>query len=61
MADGRKPVPVVHGASIEAFTRGAVTRQAMFPNDWQRIWPELATIPEFTTPQAQPAQHQEVA
>jgi DNA-binding transcriptional regulator YdaS (Cro superfamily) len=41
MADGRKPVPVGHGAAIEHFTGGAVTRQAMFPDDWQRIWPEL--------------------
>lgn len=43
MADGRKPVPVVHGAAIEAFTGGAVTRKQLFPNDWQRIWPELAS------------------
>jgi len=35
-------VPIEHGAGIEAFTCGAVTRQALFPNDWHRIWPELA-------------------
>ncbi len=45
MSEGDKPVPVAHGAAIEQFTEGAVTRQAMFPNDWQRIWPELATTP----------------
>ena len=39
---GRRPVPISHGAAIEQFTEGAVTRQAMFPNDWRRIWPELA-------------------
>lgn len=43
MAAGVKPVPMIHGAAIEQFTQGAVTRQQMFPNDWQRIWPELAT------------------
>jgi DNA-binding transcriptional regulator YdaS (Cro superfamily) len=43
MAAGDKPVPVDHGAAIEQFTDRAVTRQAMFPNDWQRIWPELET------------------
>lgn len=55
MADGRKPIPFQHGAAIEQFTGGAVTRQQMFPNDWQRIWPELAapdaTHPEPTTEQ----------
>lgn len=61
MASGERPVPVEHGAPIEAFTSGAVTRQAMFPNDWQRIWPELATPPETTTPQAQQPAGQEAA
>lgn len=37
-----KPVPVVHMAAIEAYTEGAVTRRDMRPDDWQRIWPELA-------------------
>lgn len=39
---------MIHGAAIEQFTQGAVTRQQMFPNDWQRIWPELATDAPFT-------------
>jgi len=42
MASGERPIPMEHGAAIDRFTNGAVTRQAMFPNDWQRIWPELA-------------------
>lgn len=46
MATGEKPVPVEHGAAIEAFTGGVVTRQHLFPNDWQRIWPELAAAQE---------------
>ena len=45
MALGDKPVPVDHGAAIEQFTGGEITRQQLFPNDWQRIWPELATDP----------------
>ena len=28
--------------AIEHFTQGQVTRQDLFPNDWQQIWPELA-------------------
>lgn len=41
-ADGTRPIPVAYGAPIEAATNGAVTRQEMFPNEWQTIWPELA-------------------
>lgn len=41
MAEGNKPIPVEHGAPIERFTGGVVSRKAMFPNDWERIWPEL--------------------
>ena len=39
---GRRPVPVEHAADIEVFSGGAVSRKALFPGDWQRIWPELA-------------------
>jgi DNA-binding transcriptional regulator YdaS (Cro superfamily) len=42
---GLKPVPIQHAAGIEQFTGGAVTRKEMFPNDWQRIWPELTQVP----------------
>ena len=31
-----------HAARIEVFTDGAVTRKAIRPDDWARIWPELA-------------------
>ena len=40
-ADGKRPIPAIHGAAIEAATGGLVTRQEMFPDEWQRIWPEL--------------------
>ena len=42
MANGAKPVPAHHAAEIEKFTDGAVTRKDMFPETWQRIWPEMA-------------------
>ena len=42
MASGEKPVPLEHAATIETFTSGEVTRKDLRPNDWQRIWPELA-------------------
>lgn len=35
-------VPVVHCAAIEQATAGRVTRRDLRPDDWQRIWPELA-------------------
>lgn len=41
-ADGDRPIPLQYGAAIEKETGGAVTRKEMFPDDWQRIWPELA-------------------
>lgn len=42
MANGNRPVPVEHGAAIECFTHGEVSRPELFPGDWPRIWPELA-------------------
>lgn len=44
-AEGTRPIPVTYGAAIEAATGGLVTRQEMFPDDWQTIWPELASKP----------------
>jgi DNA-binding transcriptional regulator YdaS (Cro superfamily) len=46
---GLKPVPMQHAAEIEQFTEGEVTRKDMFPNDWQRIWPEMADVSTPTT------------
>ena len=52
IASGSKSIPVAHGAAIEQFTGGAVTRQAMFPEDWHRIWPELASPNPHTAQEA---------
>lgn len=35
-------IPIEHCTSIERATNGAVTRKDLRPNDWSRIWPELA-------------------
>jgi len=35
-------VPIDHCASIELAVNGAVTRRDLRPDDWQKIWPELA-------------------
>ena len=35
-------VPLEHCPHIEKLTERAVTRQMLRPDDWQRIWPELA-------------------
>lgn len=45
-------VPVEHCATIEIATNGAVTRRDLRPDDWQKIWPELAAAQPH---QAQPA------
>jgi DNA-binding transcriptional regulator YdaS (Cro superfamily) len=42
-ADGTRPVPLHFAALIESATGGAVTRQEMFPAEWARLWPELAS------------------
>ena len=61
MASGERPVPTEHGAAIEQFTDRAVTRQAMFPKDWRRIWPELATTPAANDADTAQAAQQGVA
>ena len=40
-AAGRQ-VPIEHCLSIERLTGGAVTRRDLRPDDWDRIWPDLA-------------------
>ncbi|MBY0237883.1 MAG: helix-turn-helix domain-containing protein [Burkholderiaceae bacterium] len=37
-----RPVAIQHCAAIEQQTGGRVTRQELRPDDWQKIWPELA-------------------
>lgn len=44
----RGNVPPEHCAGIEAATKGIVTRRDLRPDDWQKIWPELATRPQMT-------------
>lgn len=41
----RGAVPAEYCAVIERATQGAVTRKDLRPDDWQRIWPELASQP----------------
>lgn len=51
----RLPGPV-YCVAIERATAGAVTRQALRPDDWHLIWPELAdTTPNPPTAHAQQA------
>lgn len=52
-------VPVPHCAAVETATDGAVTRRDLRPDDWHRIWPELATA-EFPAPELAPAAGQRV-
>jgi DNA-binding transcriptional regulator YdaS (Cro superfamily) len=42
LVKGLRPVPIEHCQAIEAATHGAVTRRELRPDDWQKIWPELA-------------------
>lgn len=36
-----KPIPHKYGALIEKHTEGKVTRKELFPDEWERIWPEI--------------------
>lgn len=40
--DEDRRVPAAHCVAIERATNGSVTRQALRPDDWHLIWPELA-------------------
>ena len=48
---GERPIPHRFGPAIEKATGGQVTRKELFPDSWQRIWPELARS-KRTKPQA---------
>lgn len=37
-----RPVAIRHCPAIEGETGGKVTRQELRPDDWHKIWPELA-------------------
>lgn len=39
---GHRPVPIEHCLAIERATDGRVTRQALRPDDFLKIWPDLA-------------------
>jgi DNA-binding transcriptional regulator YdaS (Cro superfamily) len=56
-ADGKRPIPFEHGAAIESATGGLVTRQEMFPDDWERLWPELAPATRRATDPTPPPAH----
>jgi DNA-binding transcriptional regulator YdaS (Cro superfamily) len=40
-------VPIEKCPEIERFGCPAATRRDLRPNDWEKIWPELAESPEF--------------
>lgn len=41
-ATGVRSVPIERCLSIEQATGGQVSRRDLRPDDWQKIWPELA-------------------
>ena len=45
LVGGVKAIPIKHCQAIYAFTGGDVTLPEMRPNDWEKIWPELASAP----------------
>lgn len=49
-ANEQRPIPPERCVEIEIATEGEVARKDLRPNDWQKIWPELAhlSIPQPT-------------
>lgn len=45
-ADGKRPVPAHFARKIDAVTKGEVSRIDLCPDDWEKIWPELARQPK---------------
>lgn len=43
-ANAKRPIPPERCVEIERATNGEVTRPELRPDDWERIWPELAVI-----------------
>ena len=43
-ANGQRSAPVIWCVRIENETAGKVTRRDLRPDDWQKIWPELAEV-----------------
>jgi DNA-binding transcriptional regulator YdaS (Cro superfamily) len=39
---GQRPIPAARCVAIEQATHGAVKRQELRPEDWQKFWPELS-------------------
>lgn len=55
--EGIRPVAIQHCPAIEKQTGGKVTRKELRPDDWHKIWPELAVapaLPRSTDPVAAP-------
>lgn len=50
MASGKSPISPKRAAEIEAATEKAVTRQELFPDDWETIWPELGASAAASPP-----------
>lgn len=44
IAYGNKQASAMVAASLERETQGLITRQSLRPDDWQAIWPELASV-----------------
>lgn len=48
--DGKRQFPERYGAALERLAPSYGQRWLIWPNDWQAIWPELATRADAPTP-----------
>lgn len=52
---GQRPIPIERCVEIEHLTAGEVSRIHLRPNDWHRIWPELAAMHPERVPAPAPS------
>lgn len=57
MASGLAPISPERGLEIEHLSGGLVSRKESLPDRWEKIWPELASMPpnRATEPTAEAA------
>lgn len=57
--EGIRPVAIQHCPAIEKQTGGKVTRKELRPDDWHKIWPDLAAaqVPRRATDPVPPPGH----
>lgn len=44
LASGKPAIPIEIAVQLEQLTGGEISRKQLFPDTWEKIWPELAAV-----------------